>query len=163
AHASAPPVPFRASLSCRIHHLRNPRTGILATSIVKDIELLEHMPTQLDESPLNPVAEHIISAESVGVFATGSYAAPGMQLAHVAQMLGYRVRLHSGSVTSMVNEVNLMTPRDCFFAIALWKSSRAIVRLAEAAHEKGAKVLVIADRRNSLTEISDEFALVPAE
>src|SRR5699024_4867398 len=70
---------------------------------------------------------------------------------------------HSGSVTSMVNEVNLMTPRDCFFAIALWKSSRSIVRLAEAAHEKGAKVLVIADRRNSLTEISDEFALVPAE
>jgi DNA-binding MurR/RpiR family transcriptional regulator len=154
---------FLASLSSRSLYLHNRRTGMLATSIDKDIELLERMRTELDESALNTMAEHIISAESVGVFATGSYAAPGMQLAHVAQMLGYRVRLHSGSVTSMVNEVNLMTPRDCFFAIALWKSSRAIVRLAEAAHEKGAKVLVIADRRNSLTEISDEFALVPAE
>lgn len=154
---------YLASLSSRSLYLHNRGAGMLATSIDKDIERLERMRAELDESTLNTMAEHIISADNIGVFATGSYAAPGMQLAHVAQMLGYRVRLHSGSVTSMVNEVNLLTPSDCFFAITLWKSSRALVRLAEAAHEKGAKVLVIADRRNSLTEIADEFALVPAE
>ncbi|MGO2941796.1 MAG: MurR/RpiR family transcriptional regulator [Brevibacterium aurantiacum] len=154
---------YLASLSPRSLYLHNRSQGLLATTIDKDIELLERMRDGLDESTLNRMSEHIIASESTGVFATGSYAAPGMQLSHVAQMLGYRVRLHSGSVTSMVNEVNLLTSHDCFLAITLWKSSRAVVQLAEVAREQGAKVLVIADRRTALTDIADEYVLVPAE
>ena len=154
---------YLASLSSRNLYLHNRGQGLLAPSIDKDIELLERMREGLDESSLNRMGEHIIASESTGVFATGSYAAPGMQLSHVAQMLGYRVRLHAGSVTSMVNEVNLLTAHDCFLAITLWKSSRAVVQLAEAAREQGAKVLVIADRQTALTDISDEYVLVPAE
>lgn len=154
---------YLASLSSRNLYLHNRSQGLLATSIDKDIELLERMRDGLDENSLNRMAEHLIASENTGVFATGSYAAPGMQLSHVAQMLGYRVRLHSGSVTSMVNEVNLLTSRDCFVAITLWKSSRAVVQLAEVARKQGAKVLVIADRQTALTDISDEYILVPAE
>lgn len=154
---------YLASLSSRNLYLHNRSQGLLATSIDKDVELLERMRDGLDESALNRIGAHIIASESTGVFATGSYAAPGMQLSHVAQMLGYRVHLHSGSVTSMVNEVNLLTSRDCFLAITLWKSSRAVIQLAEAAREQGAKVLVIADRQTALTEISDEHIVVPAE
>nr|WP_280712892.1 MurR/RpiR family transcriptional regulator [Brevibacterium marinum] len=154
---------YLASLSSRSLYLHNRSQGRLANSIDKDIELLERMRDGLDEGTLNRMGEHIIASESTGVFATGSYAAPGMQLAHVAQMLGYPVRLHSGSVTSMVNEVNLLSSHDCFVAITLWKSSRAVVQLAEAARQQGATVLVIADRQTALTDISDEHVLVPAE
>jgi DNA-binding MurR/RpiR family transcriptional regulator len=64
----------------------------------------------------------------------------------------------------MVNEVNLMTPSDCFFAIALWKSSRALVRLAEAAHEKGSQSSCYRrPQEQSDRDFADEFALVPAE
>lgn len=154
---------YLASLSSRNLYLRNKRDGMLAASIEKDIELLERMRSELDESSLNAMAECIVAAENTGVFATGSYAAPGMQLAHVGQMLGFRIRLHSGSVTSMVNEANLLTSRDCFFAVTLWKSSRAVVELAEVAREHGVKVIVLADRKTELTEIADHYSLVPAE
>lgn len=154
---------YLASLSSRSLYLHNRSQGLLATTIDKDIELLERMRDGLDENSLNRMAEHIIVSENTGVFATGSYAAPGMQLSHVAQMLGYRVRLHSGSVTSMINEANLLNSHDCFLAITLWKSSRAVVQLAEVARQQGAKVLVIADRQTALTDISDEYVLVPAE
>lgn len=154
---------YLASLSSRNLYLHNKGQGLLATSLDKDIEMLERMRGELDEDALARMAERIIAAENTGVFATGSYAAPGLQLSHVAQMLGFRVRLHSGSVTAMVNEASLLTSADCFLAITVWKSSRAVVQLAEAAREQGAKVLVIADRRTALTDMSDEYVLVPAE
>lgn len=154
---------YLASLSSQNLYLHNRRQGLLATSIDNDISLLERMREGLDEASLDRMGEHIIASANTGVFATGAYAAPGVQLSHMAQMLGYRVRLHSGSVTSMVNEVNLLTSHDCFLAITLWKSSRAVVQLAQVAREQGAKILVIADRQTALTDISDEHVLVPAE
>lgn len=154
---------YLASLSSKNLYLHNRSEGQMQAMITQDISLLERMRGETEENALNRMAECIVSARSTGVFATGSYAAPGLQLSHVSQMLGYPVRLHSGSVTSMVNEVSLLSEADCFLAITLWKSSKAVVQLAEAAKRQGAGVLVISDRHTSLTEMADEYALVPAE
>lgn len=154
---------YLASLSSKNLYLHNRSQGQMQSTITQDIDLLERMREETSEDALNRIAEHMIAAKATGVFATGSYAAPGMQLAHVSQMLGYSVRLHAGSATSMVNEVSLLSEADCFLGITLWKSSKAVVQLAEVAKRQGVKVLVISDRRTALTELADEFVIVPAE
>ncbi len=154
---------YLASLTSRNVYIHNRSQGISATAIDKDIELLEHLRSSLDESALRRMAEHIGAAASTGVFATGAYSAPGVQLAHIGQMLGYPIRCHSGSATSMINEVRLLRQGDCFLAFSLWKSSRIVLQVAEVAKQQGVKICVIADRHTALTGIADEYVLVPTE
>lgn len=154
---------YLASLTSRSAYIHNRSQGTLAAAIDKDIELLEHLRSTLDESALSRMAEHIGTANSTGVFATGAYAAPGVQLAHIGQMLGYPIRCHSGSATAMINEARLLQPGDCLLAFSLWKSSRIVLQVAEVAKRQGVSVFVIADRRTALTGIADEYVLVPTE
>ncbi|GAA1385113.1 hypothetical protein GCM10009613_16960 [Pseudonocardia kongjuensis] len=136
---------------------------VLHRVVGHDVHLLRTMLAGVDPAAVHRAAEVIRTARRTVVFATGTYAAPGIQLAHVAQMIGHDVTVQNGAATAMLNSARLLGAGDCFLTFSLWRTSVAVRRTAEVARRAGATVVAVVDRRSAVAELADVVITVPSE
>lgn len=140
-----------------------PNTGLTQAAIAADMRNLNVIARTISEEQVKRVAGIIATARRTAVVAAGSYAAPGIQLSHMGQMMGHDIELLTSSGTSLVNRIKLLGEGDCFLACHLWRSSKFVHSVAEIAKARGARVVVLADRRSPLSDLAEESFLVPSE
>jgi len=129
-----------------------------------DLRNLQELAQVLDAGQVGRVAQLIHDARTTLVLGSGSFAAPGLQLAHIAQTVGYDVRLHREGGTALLNAASLLQPGDCLVVFRLWRSPREVMDAARVAAERGARVVVVADQSPAeVLAIADELVLVPSE
>ncbi len=138
-------------------------TGLTQATIASDLSNLNVLARTIDDEQVKRVAAIIADAGRTAVVAAGSYAAPGIQLSHMGQMMGHDIELLTSSGTSLVNRIKLLGEGDCFLACHLWRSSKFVHSVAEIAKARGARIVVLADRRSPLSDLADEAFLVPSE
>ncbi|MCQ9368760.1 MurR/RpiR family transcriptional regulator [Brevibacterium sp. 50QC2O2] len=156
---------FLSSLDVRKHyeHASAGRSDRAITGMSKDAALLQVLAETLQEDDLVRIARIIAESRMSTVLATGSWAGPAQLLAHNSRGLGFNIAFEGGSVTTMLNAVRLLHPGDCLVAISVWKTSTAIYQMCRIAHERGVKIIVIADQHSHLADLADELLLVPSE
>lgn len=140
-----------------------PTTGLTQATIAADMRNLAVIGRSIDAEQVKRVAGIIAGAGRTAIVASGSYAAPGMQLSHMGQMMGHDIELLTSSGTSLVNRIKLLGEGDCFLACNLWRSSKFVHSVAEIAKARGARVVVLADRRSPLSDLAEEAFIVPSE
>ncbi|MEQ3554695.1 MurR/RpiR family transcriptional regulator [Pseudonocardia nematodicida] len=142
-----------------------PGTGddVVRRVVGHDLHLLHTMLASTDPAAVHRAAEAVRTARRTVVFATGTYAAPGIQLAHVAQMLGHDVTVQNGAATAMLNSARLLGEGDCLFTFSLWRTSVTVRQAAEVARRAGATVVAVVDRRSAVAELADVVVTVPSE
>lgn len=134
------------------------------STLRRDLRNLQELSQMLDEGQVDRVARLIHDARITLVLGSGSFAAPGLQLAHLAQTAGYDVRLHREGGTSLINAAKMLRTGDCLVAMRLWRSPLEIMNAASVAKRQGAAVVVVADRAGrDVLEIADELVVVPSE
>lgn len=140
-----------------------PRTGLTQATIAADMRNLAVIARTIDDEQVKRVARTIAGARRTAVVASGSYAAPGIQLSHMGQMMGHDIELLTSSGTALVNRIKLLGEGDCFLACNLWRSSKFVHSVAEIVKARGASIIVFADRRTPLSDLADEALIVPSE
>jgi DNA-binding MurR/RpiR family transcriptional regulator len=129
-----------------------------------DLRNLQELAQVLDVAQVERVARLIHDADRTVVLGSGSFAAPGLQLTHIGQTIGYDVRLHREGGTSLLNAVSLLGEGDCLVIYRLWRSPREVMNAGRVAKDRGARVVVVADRSTAdVLELADELVLVPSE
>jgi DNA-binding MurR/RpiR family transcriptional regulator len=138
-------------------------TGLTQATIAADLRNLNVIARTIDEQQVKRVAGIIAGAGRTAIVASGSYAAPGVQLSHMGQMMGHDIELLTSSGTGLVNRIKLLGEGDCFLACNLWRSSKFVHSIAEIAKARGARIVVLADRRSPLSDLAEEAFIVPSE
>ncbi len=129
-----------------------------------DLRNLKELSQMLDQDQIERVAWLIHDARTTVVLGSGSFAAPGLQLSHIAQTIGYDVRLQREGGTSLLNAVSRLRDGDCVVVFRLWRSPTEIMNAARVAADGGAHVAVITDHgTKDVLELADELVLVPSE
>lgn len=138
--------------------------GPARATLRRDQRNLQEMTDLLDEEQITRVAHLIADARVTLVLGSGSFAAPGLQLAHLSQTLGHDVRLNRVGGTGLINAVSLLHPGDALVVFHLWRSPWEILHAVQIAADGGAKVIVVADQvRAELAQVATESVLVPSE
>lgn len=133
-------------------------------AVRRDVRNLQELAEVLDTAQLARVARHVHEARTTLVLGSGSFAAPGLQLAHVAATVGHDVRLHREGGTALLNAAALLRPGDCLVLFRLWRSPREVMDAARVARGNGATVVVVSDQATQdAVEVADELVLVPSE
>jgi DNA-binding MurR/RpiR family transcriptional regulator len=129
-----------------------------------DREGLRDLERTLDPARVRALAGAVHRARLTRVVGSGTFAAPGLQLAHAAGIMGYDVeRLDLGG-TGLITALARMGPDDLLLACDLWRLPVALRSAARVARERSVPVAVITDRRDSpLVEGAAHVLLVPSE
>ncbi|WP_047869951.1 MurR/RpiR family transcriptional regulator [Nocardiopsis sp. RV163] len=129
-----------------------------------DREGLRDLERTLEPARVRALAGAVHRARRTRVVGSGTFAAPGVQLAHAAGIMGYDVeRLELGG-TGLVSALARMGPGDLLLACDLWRLPVALRSAALVARERSVPVAVITDRRDSpLAEGAEHVLLVPSE
>ena len=129
-----------------------------------DLRNLQELSQMLDQDQIVRVARLIHDARTTVVLGSGSFAAPGMQLAHIAQTVGYDVRLHREGGTALLNATSRLDEGDCVVVFRLWRSPTEIMNAATVAADRGARVVIVTDQSSTdVLALADELVLVPSE
>lgn len=133
-------------------------------AVQRDLRNLQDLAAVLDDEQIRRVAGLVQRAGTTLVLGSGSFAAPGLQLAHIAATVGYDARLHRDGGTSLLNAASLLRPGDCLVLFRLWRSPREMMSAARVAADGGASVVVVSDRgTQEIRDVADEVVLVPSE
>lgn len=145
-------------------HHQDAGQGPAWSTLRRDLHNLQDLARLLDEVQIERVARIIHSAGKTLVLGSGSFAAPGVQLAHLAQTIGHDVRLHRVGGTALFNAVSLLGPRDCLVVFQLWRTPHEILHAMQVAAAAGASVVLVSDQvREDLVEVADELVAMPSE
>ncbi|WP_151526724.1 MurR/RpiR family transcriptional regulator [Serinicoccus kebangsaanensis] len=145
-------------------HADEPGDGLGRAAVRRDLHNLQDLAGLLDDDQLRRVAGILIEARVTLVLGSGSFAAPGLQLAHLAQTLGHDVRLERAGGTALLNSVRLLRPGDALVLFDLWHTPQDLVRIAGLTGEHRVRLVVIADSvRPGVADAADELVLVPSE
>ncbi len=129
----------------------------------RDLHNLQDLSLTLDENQIARVARTIFDARVTLVLGSGSFAAPGLQLSHLAQTIGHDVRLHRAGGTTLFNAVSLLREGDCLVVFHLWRSPWQIINAMQAA-APGVRIVLVSDQaREDLVALADELVPVPSE
>lgn len=139
------------------------RDGPAWATLRRDVRNLQELALTLDEEQIARVAQTLAAARVTLVLGSGSFAAPGLMLAHLAQTIGHDVRLHRAGGTSLFNAISLLGEGDALVVFHLWRTPTQILN-AMAAAPPGVRVILVGDQaRSDLVELSDELVLIPSE
>lgn len=138
-------------------------TGIAGSSLTNDARNVARLADSISSEQVRRAAAILASAERTIVLSTGSYAAAGFQLAHVGQWMGRDIELHTASGTALVNRLRMLQPGDCLVSCNLWRASKFVLEVVRVAARRGIRIVAIADRQTAITDLAEEFLLVPSE
>ncbi|GAA1448098.1 MurR/RpiR family transcriptional regulator [Nocardiopsis tropica] len=129
-----------------------------------DREGLRTLELTLEPGRVRALAASIHTARRTRVVGSGTFAAPGLQLAHAAGIMGYDVERFDVGGTALVNALARMGPEDLLLACDLWRLPTALRAAVRVAGQRSVPVAVITDRRDSpLAEGAAHLLLVPSE
>ncbi|MEU0493217.1 MurR/RpiR family transcriptional regulator [Nocardiopsis sp. NPDC006139] len=129
-----------------------------------DREGLRGLEATIEPDRVRALAAAIHGARRTGVVGSGTFAAPGLQLAHAAGIMGYDVVRFEVGGTALVSALARMGPEDLFLACDLWRLPTALRSAARVAAGRSVPVAVITDRRDSpLAQGAAHVLLVPSE
>jgi DNA-binding MurR/RpiR family transcriptional regulator len=135
-----------------------------ANAIRRDLDNLQALSRTVDVEAIRAMAALIYHADHTVVTGSGSFAAPGLQLAHIAATMGLNVTLERNSGTQLANLIAQLGEGGVLVVFNLWWTPVAIRDAARLAAERGTPVCVVSDRRTSrLTEVATHTVLVPSE
>ncbi|MGH3360068.1 MAG: MurR/RpiR family transcriptional regulator [Nocardioidaceae bacterium] len=133
-------------------------------AVRQDISNLEALAASIEPGQIATIARHIGAARTTLVVGSGSFIAPGLQLAHVGQTMGFDIRFGRSGGTSLFNEVGLLTSGDVVFVFSFWWNPREILAAARVAARAGAEIILVSDRRSTpFTELADQTVAVASE
>lgn len=135
--------------------------GPVWATVRRDLLNLQELAQLIDEEQLVRAAGLIASARVTLVLGSGSFAAPGLQLSHLAQTIGHDVRLQRAGGTALFNAVNLLGPSDCVVTFQLWRTPKDILGAIDVAAQNGCRVVLIGDQTPQ--HHADEVILMPSE
>lgn len=157
---------FLASLSANevlTEHLARSETTA-REAVRRDVANLQQLDRSFDASRVAAIARLLREARRTVVLGSGSFAAPGLQLAHLAQTMGYDVRLHREGGTALLNTVALLGPDDVLVIFSLWRSPSELVSAARVAHEQRCRIVCVSDREAAeLMDVATQSLVVPSE
>ncbi len=138
--------------------------GAGESAVRQDLHNLRDLGTLLDEDQLARVAAIIMAARTTLVLGSGSFAAPGLQLAHLTQTLGHDVRLERAGGTALLNAFAMLREGDALVIFHLWRTPGDLLQIAGLARDRGVRLVVVGDHaRPGITALADEFVMVPSE
>ncbi|WP_324241467.1 MurR/RpiR family transcriptional regulator [Pseudonocardia sp.] len=138
--------------------------GPARATLRRELANLRDLSAVLDEEQIGRAARLLVDARVTLVLGSGSFAAPGLQLAHLAQTLGHDVRLQQVGGTGLLNAVSLLREGDCVVAMLLWRTPREVLDALGVARERGARVVVVSDRAGEpFSHLATELVQVPSE
>ena len=138
--------------------------GVGVAAVRQDLHNLQDLAGLLDEEQLARVARILVDARTTLLVGSGSFAAPGLHLAHVAQIIGHDVRMERAGGTALLNAFSLLRPGDALVLFHLWRTPGDLVQIARMAGGRGVRLVVIGDSaRLGIAGLADEFVLVPSE
>lgn len=134
------------------------------STLRRDLENMQDLARLLDEAQVQRVARTIHAARVTLVLGSGSFAAPGLQLAHLAQTIGHDVRLQQVGGTALFNAVSLLRPQDCLVVFQLWRTPHEILHAIELAAAAGVSVVLVSDQLpENVRDLADELVTMPSE
>ncbi len=157
---------YLASLSAtEVLNEHEPRTTHLAGEAARaDIGNLQELQRSLDRDQMVAVARLLTGSRRTLVLGSGSFAAPGLQLSHLGQTMGYDIRLHREGGTALLNAVTMLGPQDCLVLYRLWRSPSELMDAVRVARQQDCRVVCVTDRLGQeLSELSTELVVVPSE
>lgn len=130
----------------------------------RDIENLETTARTVDTDAIRAVAAAITGAGLTAVIGSGSFAGPGIQLAHIATTMGFNIVLERHGGTQLANLVSRLGPSDCLVVFNFWWQPREIASAVRLAHDNHVAICVITDRRSStVAGLASHLVIVPSE
>ncbi|TCP54299.1 RpiR family transcriptional regulator [Tamaricihabitans halophyticus] len=157
---------YLASLSAPqvlAEHGDNP-SNPAAEAIQRDMESLALLARTVDMEAIRAIAGAITAASRTVVIGSGTFAAPGVQLAHASTSMGMDVLLERHFGTQLANTVTRLTKQDCLLAVNLWWLPKEVLEASRIAREQGVTTCAITDLGSSpLAEVSDHVIIVPSE
>ncbi len=145
-------------------HHEDAGQGPAWSTLRRDLHNLQDLAQLLDEAQIERVARAIHAARTTLVLGSGSFAAPGLQLSHLAQTIGHDVRMHRVGGTALFNAVSLLGSGDCLVVFQLWRTPHEILHAVETAAAAGTSVVLVSDQLSEdLRELADELVAMPSE
>lgn len=133
-------------------------------AVRQDLANLEALAATLDPRQVAAVAQVVADARRTVVIGSGSFLAPGLQLAHIGQTMGFDVRVARSGGTGLFNDIGLLGAGDVVMAFSFWWLAREILEAARVAAEAGATLVLVTDRRSTpFTEVADHTLVVASE
>ncbi|PXY28470.1 RpiR family transcriptional regulator [Prauserella muralis] len=133
-------------------------------AIRRDLENLETLAHTVDTGAIRAVARAIDRARRTVVLGSGTFAAPGVQLAHGSTSMGRDVLMERHFGTHLANTVARLGEDDCLVAVNLWWLPTQVLEAVRIAHEAGTTTCVVTDLRTSpLVAVADHVVVVPSE
>ncbi len=125
---------------------------------------LEILARTTDVAAIRATADAIHAAGRTLVIGSGSFAAPGIQLAHISQTMGRDVLLQTHFGTQLINSLNRLGPGDCLVTVNLWWLPREVLEVTRMASEREVVTCVITDQRSSaLADAATHLVVIPSE
>ena len=138
--------------------------GVALATLRQDLQNLRGLSALLDQEQITRTAQMLCSARVSLVLGSGSFAAPGLQLAHLAATIGHDIRLHRVGGSALYNAVSLLRPGDCLVVFHIWRSPRELVNAVQVASDGGVHVILVTDQlSDGLTGAASEVLRVPSE
>jgi DNA-binding MurR/RpiR family transcriptional regulator len=136
----------------------------VSSAIRRDIENLEILSRTVDEDAVRAIANAVHSARRTVVTGSGTFAAPGVQLAHACTTMGLDVMMERNFGTQLANTVRRLVAGDCLVTVNFWWLPRAVVHATRIAHERGATTCVLTDLHSSpLAAAANHLVVIPSE
>lgn len=133
-------------------------------TLKRNMQSQQDLAQLMDEELIHRVAQAIFNARVTLTLGSGSFAAPGIQLAHLAQTVGHDVRTQLAGGTSLVNAAALLGPGDCLVVFHLWRTPVEILKAIRVAADSGVHVVLISDRvHDNLGAQVHELVPIPSE
>lgn len=138
--------------------------GPARATLRRELTNLQDLSAVLDEDQIQRVAHLLVDARVTLVLGSGSFAAPGLQLSHLAQTIGHDVRLHQTGGTSLLNAVSLLGEGDCLVAFHLWRTPYEILNAIRVARDRGVRVVLVSDQVGEpFSRLATELVHAPSE
>ena len=145
-------------------HAGSPGEGPAQATLRRELHNLNDLSHLLDEDQIARVGRVIHDARTTLVLGSGSFAAPGLQLAHLLQTIGHDVRLHTQGGTALLNSVAMLGAGDCLVVFQLWRTPYEIMNATRVAAASGATVVLVSDQGGAeFTGLADELVAMPSE
>lgn len=137
--------------------------GPAAATIQRELQNLQDLALLIDEAQIERVGAAVATARASLVIGSGSFAAPGLQFAHLMQTIGHDVRLQQRGGTALLNAASLLRPGDCLIAVQLWRTPHEIRGAVRVAVDAGATIVIVTDQAGGLADLADEVIAMPSE
>lgn len=132
----------------------------LDAMIQQDMRNLEALRTSATAELIVPAAQMIHNARRTVVITSGTYAAPGILLAHQGQYMGRDIVIEERAGMHLVNVISNLRPEDCVVVSSFWHLIRHHVLALKAAKRRGIPTIALTDSKLSVLAKEADLALI---